>query len=294
MGLTRSSSGLLVFDAFGSDTEGDYTREGYGFSIGSGKLTFSSSNSASLRRTDISTAKCVTARAQDDADGSFTGYVGVGGSGIGTGTAPNGYRLFTNNGVANGLCFTKQVGGTATTLATNLTRRSIDTWYHYRLYIASGVVYARFGTTGLGTAVGNASDDAYTEGHIFLRGFNGTIDWDWFEGRTSHLITCTGMTEGHYLRVSDGTTAAEAAASGAGTASVDASAVLFPLASVQIRTASGGGGDLIAELDTGDHADMGGGDVFEYSGAAAATFYFGDRSGGLQNPFATGFTGGLR
>lgn len=32
----------------------------------------------------------------------------------------------------------------------------------------------------------------------------------------------------------------------------------------------------------------------EYVSGAAAVFYFGDRSGGLQNPFATGFTGGLR
>ena len=32
----------------------------------------------------------------------------------------------------------------------------------------------------------------------------------------------------------------------------------------------------------------------EYVGGAAAVFYFGDRSGGLQNPFATGLTGGLR
>ena len=55
----------------------------------------------------------------------------------------------------------------------------------------------------------------------------------------------------------------------AGLATVDAGLVLFPLSSVQIRTAAAGGGDLVAEITSGTLADMGGGDAFAYSAGAA-------------------------
>jgi len=89
---------------------------------------------------------------------------------------------------------------------------------------------------------------------------------DWLDARTSHQITVSSLPDGSSVVVSDGTTTASADTA-AGTATVDAGAVLFPLASVSVYSGAGGGGDLLATLTTGDYADMGGGDVFTYSAA---------------------------
>jgi len=131
------------------------------------------------------------------------------------------------------------------------------------------------GTTTLGLALGS-TDTTYTGdqygGGKFAAVANQAVDDLWF--CSSHLITCSGMTENHYLYCTDGTTAAEAQADGDGDASVNAAAVLFPFTSVAIYTGSGATGDKIAELTTGDHADMGGGDVFAYSAPAAGNPWY--------------------
>ena len=265
-----------MYDDFSSDTLANYTEAGgKTWTISGGVLSTSGANT-SLRRADLATIKCGTVRNKMSSWGGYPGMVGVGGSGEDSGiNIPNGYYA-NSQGSTTASRLKRCVGGTLVDLALESTSaRSTNTYYLWRVYISGGTIYYRHGSTALDQALGNAADANFAAGHIFVYNYDtSTMTVDWLDGRPSHLITCSGMTEGHYLRVSDGTTAAEAAASGAGTASVDAGAVLFPLASVQIRTAAAGGGDLIAELDTGDYADMGGGDAFEYSGAAAGNPYW--------------------
>lgn len=268
MGLTRSSSGLLVYDAFGSDTLANYTFTATAgeptWEVSSGVLsqTTASPNSGGMGgRTGQSTVKCVTGRYRRVGSGSYSALAIVGNF---TPDASGYFPSYMAKIGAGDFALWKRASNGTSSLATASYTNTASSYYQSRIYINDGTVYGLHGTTDFSGASLNASDAAYSAGAAgFLVYKTGGVDW--FEARTAHTITCTGMTEGHYLRVSDGTTAAEAAASGAGLASVDAGAVLFPLASVQIRTAAAGGGDLIAELDTGDYADMGGGDAFKYS-----------------------------
>ena len=266
MGLTRTSSGLLVHDDFGTDTSADYDADST-FVINSGYFRHVSAYYAVHQGT--SSARCISA----------TGYTDVATYGCYLMLTPSaswdaaggrdGYGAFITNGTS---ILRKLVDDGRTTIASAATTVAASTWYQARLYITGGAVYAKVGASALGDLFDvSASDSTYTSGMYgaIARPNSNTCRYDDLDLRTAHTITCFGMSTGHYLRVSDGTTAAEAQES-SGTATVDAGAVLFPLASVQIRTAAAGGGDLIAELDTGDYADMGGGDAFVYSADATA------------------------
>jgi hypothetical protein len=262
MGLTRASSGLLLRDEFSSDTEADYTRDGNDvWSVSGGYMTSSGGNVSSvLRRADISTAKCVTARVLELATtDNYVGTVAI----FGATSGDAGYSLLPMAHLANG--YANIYEDNVTSLASGLgVTRANPYHYFWRLYISAGVVYAKNGYTALDVLALSVNDPTYTQGYPGMRNY-GAASWDWLEARTSVLITCTGMTDGHYLRVTDGTTAAEAVASG-GTASVDAGAVLFPLTSVAIYTEAAGAGTKIAEILAAALADMGGGDAFAYEG----------------------------
>jgi hypothetical protein len=134
-----------------------------------------------------------------------------------------------------------------------------------RGYISGGTVYARFGYTSLGAGI-SASDATYAQGSFGFR-CSWDIKHDWVDARPAHTVICTGLPAGSSVVCSDGTTPASADTA-AGTATVDCGAVLFPLASVTVYSSTGGGGDVLVALDTGDYADMGGGDSFEYAADA--------------------------
>lgn len=267
MGLTRTSSGLKLRDDFGTDTSGDYDSYSGSPSVSGGELVYPSHT---VHKT-ASGCYCVTSRSWHGS--SHFGSAAMWANGLLDDDADvDGYITL----VASNLTWAlrRLTNNASSALANTNSSVSTSAWYYTRAYRTSTTVYHKGGASAL-TEVEQSSANTDHAGSFYpgLTYFTSQDKCDWLEGRTSHLITCSGMTEGHYLRVSDGTTAAEAQES-SGTATVDAGAVLFPLASVQIRTASGGGGDLIAELDTGDYADMGGGDAFAYSGASAAWLPF--------------------
>jgi len=219
---------------------------------------------------------------------TFSGYpipATVGGSGAEGPTyyQANGYYAQAY-GDQRAVQLRKRVDGSSSGIDDGWTSdRSLGTEYLWRLFIDSGTIRLHHGATTLAAFL-SGTDNAFTQGQFSIWGhYYGGASWNWVDVRTSHEITCTGMSTGHYLRVSDGTTAAEAQES-SGTATVDAGLVLFPLSSVQIRTASGGGGSLVAELGTGDYADMGGGDVY----AAGGIPHFADLCGGLNNDLTGG------
>lgn len=264
MGLTRSSSGLLVRDEFSSDTSGNYTHTneagstdgsitgGYmvspGDSTGSNRFRWVHNSSGGSKcatvlvdNATIATLGAVVLCQNADDVRDYYGYLNYGNKYV--------YRVADDSGTYLG------AGGNTDTKPA-----------YIRMYKTAAALVIKYGGSALADYF-SVNDTTYASG---LAGFKSVAyaKYSMFEARTAHTITCTGMATGHYLRVSDGTTAAEAQES-SGTATVDAGAVLFPLATVQIRTASGGGGDLIAELDTGDYADMGGGDAFAYSADSA-------------------------
>jgi hypothetical protein len=276
MGLTRTSSGLLWFDDFSSDTSAQYSILNWSPSFADGRIHKTTSNAGSMVKTGITTAKCVTTRLKFS-DLSACGAGVLLSDGVYT-TFHRGYDCFAQPNASRWyLYYWNQSGSYSNKGGVGYPFTfEAETNYLCRIYALPDHYFRiRAGATDL--SVGTAQyQDAITLGSELTGGMSGYStknDHDWLDIRTSHTITCTGMTTGHYLRVSDGTTAAEAQES-SGTATVDAGAVLFPLATVQIRTAAAGGGDLIAELDTGDYADMGGGDAFAYSGASAVWLPF--------------------
>lgn len=257
MAIVRTSSGLLLRDDFGSDTLGSYTiSDNAGdWSITGGELVYVGSSEWSMvSRPAIDTAKVFTCKVKLTSD--VTDYYDYGLYGA--------YFIETSGSNASKYSVYDALASELATIET--ATRTINVYHIYRLYILGGHVYTSYGATEL-AAKSDTTNGSYTAGYPAFGG-NKAQKFDWVDARSAITIICTGMSSGHYLRVSDGTTAAEAQESG-GTATVNAGLVLFPLATVQIRSASGGGGDLIEELGTGDYADMGGGDVFEYSAGAA-------------------------
>lgn len=269
MGLTRSTSGLAVRDDFSSDTTADYT--GYrvtSASIAGGVLTLDAQNVAAYVHETV-VGRCVTTKSKRTAfDSRRLGPILAPGL-VSSAATQDYYRLLDNSAG-----FVAQLDrlidqGLTTLLTTTDGYPGGADWWLARLYVTASNVVARFGIGTLAYSLTPDPADTTYSGDLY--GGLGTLstftdyEVDYFDLRTAHTITCTGMTTGHYLRVSDGTTAAEAQES-AGTATVDAGAVLFPLSSVQIRTAAAGGGTLVAELTATDYTDMGGGDAFAYSG----------------------------
>lgn len=259
-GLTRSTTGLKLRDEFSEDTSGNYDENIGTLSVSTGSL-----------RTDTNTTKFVHANS--------SGTLCV--------TAKFGYMATTNSGM---VCLWKNYpinanedidGYTCRPMSSGTqvgVGRYVDNSYYQfttgthsgcdglgRVYADGTTITARSGTGGVFTGVASTTDATHSApyyGGGLLRYTNEDVDW--FECRSSHKVTVTGVPTGYWVRVYDGTTAAEAQESG-GTAVVDAGAVLFPLSTIQIRTASGGGGTLIYELDTGDYDNMGGGDSYTYA-----------------------------
>lgn len=266
MGLTRSSSGLLVYDAFDSDTSGDYsTTNGMTMTV-TGGYAYCSNWAI---HTGSSGTKCVSVSSRYPS-GAWLGGPALcaNGSGSADKAAQDGYRSHWYMSGVNWR-LEKQTNGGATALASSSAISPTANEYHrMRIYRDGDVVRTRYGLSDLAN-VDSVTDTTYT-GTLYGawandNGSNSNFRFDGFECRTAHTITCTGLTTGWYLKVSDGTTTAKAAES-SGTATVDAGAVLFPLASVGVYDGDpDDGGSLVAELDTGDYADMGGGDAFAYS-----------------------------
>lgn len=270
MGLTRTSSGLLVHDAFGSDTSANYDTYLDTLSVSGGVGAMATANDKAVH-TSSSGAKCISIRARRS--GTRWGGAGYFANGSLAAAADlNGYYIY---GFVTRYYLQRATNASNTELASSSSDLPSDgAWCHLRVYIHASGITGRFGTAGLGGSL-TSTDTTYTAAAYGgpIVGNQTDLTFDDLDIRTAHTITCTGMTTGHYLRVSDGTTAAEAQES-SGTATVDAGAVLFPLSSVQIRTASGGGGDLIAEITSATLTDMGGGDAFAYSGATGKPYYY--------------------
>ena len=273
MGLTRITSGLIHYNSFDTDIYDNGT-------IDSGNI-YNKSNSSPLSSANgvifyasttggvfvypTSGAFCVSASAYKDAGISRSSGVILSDSPVCYNSADRDYyRLEFDNLVKWQL--RRTLNGATTNLAGDSTTPDPagGTWFPVRLWVSSGVK-ARYGATALSSYM-SSNDTNFTES-LYGGGSITTVNlvMDNLDIRTGVTVTCTGLPTGYYLKVSDGVTTAKAAES-SGTATVDASAVLFPLALVTVYSGDpDAGGVLVTELDTGDYADMGGGDVFEYS-----------------------------
>ncbi len=265
MGLTRSSSGLLVYDAYGSDTSADYdTASGVAASVSDGALHIGALDAWAVHAGALG-AKCVTIRSLvASSEYGMSAILSNNGS-LASSDDYDGYQGY----VESGWLYLGKLTDGGNSWIGYTEAGSLHTDCLIRIYRTATAVIVRAGGTSSFAYSVSVNDTTYATtlyGGV-KTGTQSSPGADWFEARTAHTITCSGMTTGHYLRVSDGTTAAEAQES-SGTATVDAGAVLFPLTSVQIRTAHGGGGTLIDEITSATLADMGGGDAFAYSAAA--------------------------
>lgn len=262
MTLTRTTAGLLVFDHFTSDPTDNYTKyEVLPTTAWSQEGSLWSQTSVNVdaiqRRNSLTTAACVTFRTRLNSDNAFPICMCF------TGDTTDGdnqlpcYRLFSSVGSTT-LTLGKRYGGASVSIDTEtITALAKDTYYLFRVYVASGVVYSKFGISALTVALsGNDSD--ITSGSGALRAGH-QVSFDWHDIRTSHIVTCTNLPAGWKFKISDGTTTAQATESG-GTATVDAGAILFPLANVQVLNDS----DEVIETYT-SLSDMGGGDTFQYA-----------------------------
>lgn len=281
MPLSRASSGLLLRDDFGSDTSANYSKTAGTLSVSSGRLEASSACGAT--RKTITGVLCATVR------GNFYGGQ--------TGTLLSQNELSSEAATidiysihydgANWL-LRRLVNGSATTLATVATPDlDLNTYGVSRLYRSGTSIVGRFGVTTLAGS-GSAVDTTYTTG---LYGGPMPVGSayryaDYLDLRTSHLITVNSLPAGSSVVVSDGTTTASADTT-AGTATVDAGAVLFPLASISVYSSTGGGGSLLAQITSATLADMGGGDVFTYSGGSL-WLPGADMDGGFRNDMLGG------
>ena len=261
MCLTRLSSGLLLLDLFDTDTSADYETSGGTVSVSGGALSIGANGW--VQRLSITGVGCSTVVGSRESGRNACPWLGQA-TPITTAANQDGYDAAYNN---TSIYFRKITNGAAADIGSNhFATNGAATTRSY--YTASGVVI-RCGSTagGVLNAYVSVADTTYTAknyGGIFFYGNNSLVVYS-LELRTSYLIACSGMTDGHYLRVSDGVSTPQEAVASGGSASVDAGAVLFPLASVQIRTAAAGGGDLIAEITSATLTDMGGGDAFTYT-----------------------------
>jgi len=266
MTLLRLVSGLKLRDDFTSDTEANYTRSGNdNWSVSGGLLNYSTASYNSGLRREYTDVKCATVRAKSQTKFGWTSHVMVGGLGENhVNDLPDGYSLQSID--SDDMRIIKTVNGADAYVASDTPcTRSLGTYYYYRIYIYNGVVYGKWGATGLSNALSGAST-TFTQGQIgiWCNADKGAA-WDFIEARTSQLVTVTELPTGYWVVISDGTTTAKAQES-SGTAIVNGGAVLFPLASISIYNGDpDAGGNLVVELTSSQIADMGGGDWFEYS-----------------------------
>ena len=271
--LRRTVRGLLGRDDFGADTKADYYAA-FGattnWSVSGGAFAYAAAPDAesAVHRIAPHGSKCVTVKTHLTAFATL--YAPI---------------IIVNDYVSDNYSAGYWIRQYATTA--KLSKRPVigsfsdlDSWafsvsngnnYVHRLYIASGTLYGLAGTTAL-SAGADVADATFTEGWPGFYGY-GDSEWDYVESRSSHLITCSGLPASSSVVASDGTTTATANTAD-GAVSIDAGAVLFPLASLTVYSQADGAGDVLASLDTGDLDDMGGGDAFEYSGAAAGNPYW--------------------
>lgn len=268
--LTRQSSGLLLRDDFSTDTSADYDAYGITFAVEDGKLSMDISASGPIVRKAINGALCVTTRVAPNNDSNYCGGPALWQhSPIDAAADVDGYtgcKYGTTN--AYSLPFTDNV-------LASLGYQAVEGWtkgvyWQQRLYRDGPALHYRFGPSGLVSVI-SGDDATYTSGlypGVYCR--YQTL-FDYLDARTSHLITCTGLPTGYWFKVADAVldtgTEAKAQESG-GTATVDAGAVLFPLYWVGVFDGDpDDGGNLVTTITNLTLSDMGGGDVFAYSGS---------------------------
>lgn len=261
MAITRSSSGLLERDEFGSDTSANYSLlAGRSLTIDSGEVTCTANTN--VVRATFDTVGVVTVRAKR------------------SGTRMSGPMITdkaTMTSAGNNDSYTIRVGtnwlmsiwndGSNTDLANGSSSNvPADGAYGIaRIWQAGGVVYGRAGTTSLASAFQN-NEATYTcarGGMLFCNQAANNVDW--VELRTSISVTCSGLPADWQFQVTDGTTTVKATAV-AGTATVNASSVMWPFTEVMVLDAANA---EQMHLLAATLADMGGGDAFAYAADAS-------------------------
>jgi RHS repeat-associated protein len=260
--LSRTTTGLLARDDFGSNSLSTYTQASEGSSSPTWTFTSGLLNqtvwayaTASLRRNTISGAACASAYLTPKA-GSQVDLLVATGAKDSTNTAFLGYSARLSTTAAS---LQKRTSGTWTELATQSYATSGGTYRQVRLYVDDGTVYMKAGSTDLSAVSISATDSTYTSGSGGIRA-SSQCSYDFLELRASQKVTVTGLPSGYLVRVTRGSATAEATAS-SGTAVIDAGALLFPLDKLEVFDTSA---LEVAELTSLDLADMGGGDEFAY------------------------------
>jgi hypothetical protein len=263
MTLTRASSGLVRYDAFGSDTSASYNVSAGSLTVASGYMVSATTGNFFVYPTTAG-VKCV----------SCSGYVVTPTGQYMAGLLINAnstialtgdrdfYTLIYAYGTWN---LSRYINNSETSLATDTGHDpASSSWNVQRLYTDGTTVTARYGSTTLANTL-SAVDSTYASGYgggsLRTTGANCRIDN--LDLRTSHLITCSGLPAGSSVVVSDGTTTASTDTA-AGAVSIDAGAVLFPLTSVTVYASTGGGGAVLGTITSATLTDMGGGDAYTY------------------------------
>lgn len=266
MAITRSSSGLLAHDAYASDTSADYTITGTA-TVGSGVMTIGAASSYAIHESSLN-ALCIS--------GSVTAAGGIYSTGLWltqnadmTNTADrDGY--FARCHATNGGQVYRVDSNSATSIATNAT--TVSGGLVIRLWRDGTTISARYGATALANSMTAASQTSYTSSLYAGWRQNETeaTTCDNLDIRTAHTVTCSGLPADWQFQVTDGTTTVKATAV-AGTATVDASTVLFPFTEVMVLDAANA---EQMHLLAATLADMGGGDAFAYAADATGNPYY--------------------
>ena len=263
--IQRYKSGLIERDEFSADSSSNYLVVGGDdkyFTITGGIVRTYGQPMWAVLKGSLGTL-CVTSKVKAISDVATTALMLMANADPTADTDKDGHMVRVSVYANQWQCY-RMDGNTATSLGTTAATgiAAGDTCY-YRVYRDGGNVVFRGGEGNLAQLNTSVADSNYTSN--LYGGFRQNTpalyptDNDYFETRTSHIVTCTNLPAGWKFKISDGTTTAQATESG-GTATVDAGAILFPLANVQVLNDS----DEVIETYT-SLSDMGGGDTFQYA-----------------------------
>jgi hypothetical protein len=265
MGLTRSSSGLLIRDDFGSDTSANYyISDSKTLSVTGGYMT---ANADSHFTDADKTGMCITSQVYR-VTGQTSDAVRLYASASPTNADNSGYELRYLNSSST---YALRRINTATAAGLDTDNTDIPSGtatFIGRLFANAAGVWGWAGTAFPLTATLVSNDTTYGGSTMYDGGlmYVGRRCY-WFECRTSHTITCTGLGSGSGYQLQANGSSSYKATESSGTATLDIGVLEWPLTSVEVLNAANA---QVAQITSGTLADMGGGDAFAY--AADVTF----------------------
>lgn len=263
MGLTRSSSGLLVRDDFGSDTSGNYyASDSKTLQVTSGYLNITVAGDCIVVDQD-KTGVVITTKGYRTT-GAADGCMFVDSTTPAVASA-NGYRFYYRAST-NLWTLSKYASGSQSVLATdNDDMPGTNSYSYARCYHAAGSQLAWGGSSWPLQAALSATDTTYDATTLYDAVWLAGNRVDYLEWRSGYTITCTGLGSGSGYQLQANGSATYKATESSGTATLSVAVLEWPLTSVEVLDASN---NQVAQITSGTLADMGGGDAFAYAAAA--------------------------